>query len=404
MSTDQFYRNVSQMEPMLPSPIPKHLAELAIELTRQSGALGSILHPFTRIGVIELLREMNCYYSNLIEGHKTHPLDIQRALKQDFSQDPAKRALQLESVAHIQVQKLIEEQLHTKPETLICSSEFLSWIHHAFYSRLPDSLKIISNAQHAEEHVVAGELRNRAVIIVGSHIPPHHTTLEAFLKRFADVYTPKALEPIQQIIAVAASHHRLAWIHPFLDGNGRVVRLFSDAYLRQIRLDGHGLWTMARGLARHRARYMQALAMADSSRQGDLDGRGNLSQKGLIDFCQFFLETALDQVQFMESLLNPTFLKKRIERFVQEQVDRSQLKPEAVFILQAVLLNGELSRGEATQAAGMSERSGRDLLKTLLTQELLVSTSPKGPVRLGFPIFAVEHYFPNLYMHSENSG
>ena len=141
--------------------------------------------------------------------------------------------------------------------------------------------------------------------------------------------------------------------------------------------------------------------MADSVRQGDLDGRGNLSQKGLVEFCEFFLETAIDQVQFMSGLLELEFLKKRIVRFVYERVDRSQLKPEAIHVLHAVLLNGELSRGEATRASGMSERFGRDLLKILLKDELLVSSSPKGPVRLGFPLFAVEHYFPNLYRDPE---
>ena len=47
---------------------------------------------------------MNCYYSNLIEGHDTHPIDIERALKNDYSQDAHKRDLQLEAKAHIAVQ------------------------------------------------------------------------------------------------------------------------------------------------------------------------------------------------------------------------------------------------------------------------------------------------------------
>lgn len=44
---------------------------------------------------------MNCYYSNLIEGHDTHPTDIERALKNDYSNDPRKRDLQLVAKAHI---------------------------------------------------------------------------------------------------------------------------------------------------------------------------------------------------------------------------------------------------------------------------------------------------------------
>ncbi len=43
---------------------------------------------------------MNCYYSNLIEGHDTHPVDIERALRHDYSDDPRTRNLQLEAAAH----------------------------------------------------------------------------------------------------------------------------------------------------------------------------------------------------------------------------------------------------------------------------------------------------------------
>ena len=53
---------------------------------------------------------MNCYYSNLIEGHDTHPVDIERALKNDYSADSAKRNLQLEAKAHIAVQQWIDEE------------------------------------------------------------------------------------------------------------------------------------------------------------------------------------------------------------------------------------------------------------------------------------------------------
>jgi Fic family protein len=65
-------------------------------------------------GLIEplssLVREMNCYYSNLIEGHNTHPVDIQRALFGDKSGDPKKRDLQQEAIAHVAVQRWIDER------------------------------------------------------------------------------------------------------------------------------------------------------------------------------------------------------------------------------------------------------------------------------------------------------
>jgi len=63
---------------------------------------------------------MNCYYSNLIEGHETHPRDIDRALAKDYAKEPKKRSLQLEAVAHIDSElaqaalKMMESNMHAE--------------------------------------------------------------------------------------------------------------------------------------------------------------------------------------------------------------------------------------------------------------------------------------------------
>src|SRR4051794_16053086 len=103
----ELYYQESAMEPMLPTAGAAGLAELSATLLRKSAELGAALHPITRASVATLLRPMNSYYSNLIEGHNTHPLDIEKALHNDYSADSSKRALQLESKAHIEVQLLI---------------------------------------------------------------------------------------------------------------------------------------------------------------------------------------------------------------------------------------------------------------------------------------------------------
>lgn len=142
------------------------------------------------------------------------------------------------------------------------------------------------------------------------HIAPAASHLTSFLDRFKNVYDGQSLKQIDQIIAVAASHHRLAWIHPFLDGNGRVTRLFTHRYFIKARIDGHGMWTVSRGFALNREAYVSALAEADSHRESDYDGRGNLSNKGLCDFCAYFLDTALGQIGYMSSLLELDEIKK----------------------------------------------------------------------------------------------
>jgi len=92
------------MEPLLVSESSRHranLADLALDLTEKSTQLKSSLPPSIVKSLSELVRAMNCYYSNLIEGHDTHPVDIERAMNEDFSHDPKQRDLQLEAKARI---------------------------------------------------------------------------------------------------------------------------------------------------------------------------------------------------------------------------------------------------------------------------------------------------------------
>ena len=168
--------------------------------------------------------------------------------------------------------------------------------------------------------------------------------LPRFLERFEQVYGK--LGRTDSIIAAASAHHRLLWIHPFLDGNGRVARLMSHASLLET-LDTGGVWSVARGLARSAEVYKQHLAACDVSRRNDLDGRGNLSEEALAAFTGYFLETCLDQVAFMEGLVQPDRLRTRILLWAEEEIRFDNLPSKAEKILEAILYRGELPRGEA---------------------------------------------------------
>jgi len=158
--------------------------------------------------------------------------------------------------------------------------------------------------------VIPGKIRETEVI-VGRHVPPLAENIDRFMERFEQAYDPNRLSQVQQIIAIAASHHRFVWIHPFLDGNGRVVRLLSHAYFLYTGI-GCSLWSVSRGLAKNVEEYKSALMAADAPRKGDLDGRGTLSQENLIRFCVFFLESCIDQIRFMKKLIDPDELQKNV--------------------------------------------------------------------------------------------
>lgn len=390
------YSKQTQMEPMLPSDPSGELQDLIIEVVRCSAALGSSVHRETARGVAELVRSMNSYYSNLIEGHNTHPVDIERALAKDYSGDPARRALQMESVAHIEVQRLAELLIEEDPETDICSKEFLCLIHRQFYDHLPEQFKEVKAPDGTVRIVEPGELREDEVE-VGRHFAPVASSLPLFLERFSEAYNPGGLDSVTRVLAAAAAHHRLAWIHPFLDGNGRVARIFTHAYLKKAEVHGQGMWAISRGLARNRSDYLTALAEADEHRRGDLDGRGNLTERGLVSFCGFFLKTALDQINFMRRLLDLDGMQKRIEAYAQQQALIENLPKESGRLLKEIFIRGKLPRGEAALLTGKAERTGRRIVKQLLEQKLLLSDSDKGSLKLAFPVKAVGYYFPRLY-------
>ena len=399
------YKNISEMEPLLPSGSPE-LEDLACEVVSRSAALGGQLHPVTQRSVVELLRLINSYYSNLIEGHSTHPVDIERAMREEYSNDPAKRDLQQESLAHIRCQREIEERLQGDPDINPADRNFIVWLHRIFYEQMPPELRQVRNKDTGEVlEVVPGEVRQHEVQ-VAHHYGPFADYLEAFLDRFASVYSPVKHHGIMPLIATAASHHRLMWIHPFLDGNGRVTRLYTDACLLKMPLRGYGLWNVSRGLARQRSDYMAALSQADAQRRNDYDGRGNLSGENLVAFCRFFLSTCIDQIDFMDGLLKLDGLLERIKGYVSLREAKliaaptqgeQSLKPEAAYMLQEVLLRGEIGRGEIVRVSGMAERTGRMLLGQLLDEGLLVSGTPKGAVRLGLPVHVAGFLLPNLY-------
>jgi Fic family protein len=386
--------SIASMEPMLPPAADQILEDLAAQLLVASSALAGQLNPLVVQSLGDLVRSMNCYYSNLIEGHDTSPRDIDRAMASDYSTDPKRRVLQYEARAHIEVQAMIDrgECPHAVPSSIEC----IRWLHFEFCSRLPNDLLWVTNPDTGERlRVTPGELRAVSVK-VGRHVPPAPEHLGVLLNRFDEAYGSPRLSRISKIINTGAAHHRFLWIHPFLDGNGRVARLLSYAMLREAGV-GSSLWSVARGLSRSVERYRSALSAADSERRGDFDGRGALSLEGLKEFCVFFLETCRDQVEFMHSLLQPALLLRRMKLYVDDQVSSDRLPRASMGLLREALLTGEIERGRAAELTGYQERRARDVLGALLDAGLLVSSSPKGPVRLGFPIDALESWLPRLY-------
>jgi len=385
---------VSLMEPLLIGEGSRHrgaLTDLALDLAQKSSGFRRSLPESLLVSLADLVRAMNCYYSNLIEGHDTHPIDIERALKNDYSNDARKRDLQLEAKAHITVQKWIDSGgLAGRALT----SDGIREVHRRFCEELPDDLLWVEDATTKKRvRVVPGELRANDVA-VGAHIAVSPGAVPRFLKRFEDVY--RAVSKTELILGAAAAHHRMVWIHPFVDGNGRVARLMSHAMLLNM-LDTGAVWSVARGLARKVDDYKKHLAACDATRRNHLDGRGNLSEEALAAFTDFFLRTCIDQVKFMEDLMQPDRLRARILLWAEEEIRLDALPPKSGNILEAVLYRGELPRGDAASAVGAGERHARRIVSALLERGVLTSDGARAPLRLVFPAALAARWMPGLF-------
>lgn len=386
--------SIGLLEPMVIPESSRHrgaLVDLAVELTAQSAAFrGSLPHGVAH-ALAHLVRAMNCYYSNLIEGHNTHPIDIERALKNDYSVDPEKRNLQLEAKAHIAVQAWIDDKGLIGPTT---TANAIREIHRRFYELLPDDLRWVDNPDSGERlPVLPGEFRHTHVR-VGRHISISPGAVPRFLKRFEDAYA--RLGRTDTILAIAAAHHRLAWIHPFLDGNGRVGRLMSHAMLLDA-LDTGGIWSVARGLARNESTYKKHLAACDLPRRNDLDGRGHLSEEALAEFTRFFLETCIDQVRFMRDLVDPNRLRRRILHWAEDATREGMLPAKSGQVLEAVLFRGELPRADVPALLGVTDRQARRITSALTEYGVLVSEGTRAPLVLTFPASLAHQWMPGLF-------
>lgn len=388
----------ARIEPARLDETSEAINDVVAELTRASAVLGAGLHPRTAASLAALMRTMNAYYSNLIEGHVTRPRDIERALAGELDVGKERRDLQLEAASHVRVQADVDAlaAAHRLPEP--ASMEFLKTLHRAFYKDVPSDMLRLSGHDGGIAIMRPGEWRAHARhdVAVGRHIPPSSAVVPSFMRYFEERYRIAPLGAASRITAMAAAHHRLNYIHPFPDGNGRVSRLMSHAMAHAAGIGAGGLWSISRGLARgleNRNDYKRMMDHADMPRQGDLDGRGNLSQRALSDFVLWFLSVALDQVLFMSSLLDLGTLSGRLHAYARSS---THLRPEAGRLLEEALVRGEVRRGDVARIAGVSERTGRRLLADLQAEGLLASDAPKGAVSLRFPAATLDVLFPRL--------
>ncbi len=415
-----------QFEPLMPSQAAMApLLERASDLTRVATVLGQAPGAAAQAELRTLLRSMNSYYTNRIEGEHTRPSDIERALGQDFSADLDLARRQRLAVAHIRTEAACEDAVDRRLATEIqvgdsgtdgskgggedaaegraraarwlYSAPALCWLHGELFDGLPAADLLLSDGSALRP----GELRTQGVA-VGQHEAPAWASLPAFLARWEQVYAG-ARRGEAALVALAAAHHRLAWMHPFVDGNGRVARLQTHLLLRAWGLS-NGLWSPLRGFARTQARYKALLQAADEHRRGDLDGRGNLTQTGLVDWVHYVLDVCIDQVEFMTRQLSVQGMRERIQAALAFEVAavKSGVREEALMPLHYLFATqSELGRADFKAMTGLGERVATATIAALLQRGFVATHTPYGALRFAVPRHALRFYFPALWPEAE---
>jgi Fic family protein len=393
------------MFPLLPGyhVMDTVLRPMAAEVIAQATQLAAHGMPQLRKLLHEALRSMNSFYTNKIEGQHTEPLLIERALHQDFSKQPTEARKQRIAVAHIETERWGEAAYPNFDATQFFEPAVVQAIHaHLHAQLLPEDL-IQTGDNDARQPVRPGEWREVGVQI-GRHIPPDPKTVPDFMEMWYNTYRQSSLGE-SAVIALMAAHHRLTWIHPFVDGNGRTARLHTYLGLHALGLT-QGLWSPMRGLAREQQRYYSHLISADQDRQGDYDGRGLLTEKGLVEFIQFLMNVCLDQITFMGSMLDIAAFEGRLAQMLAAEATREStrdLKVDAAAPLAYLATIKSLERVKFKSMMGLSDRTANRVLADLFKLGVITSKTPKGPVELALPLHLFRYLFPRLWPEAEVS-
>lgn len=395
--------DISQFQPLFPEEhVLGPLHELAAELVTECHTLRGQAGVAIVRALSPKLRAMNSYYTNKIEGQHTRPAEIERAIQKNFNADAGLARKQRVAVAHMEVEQQLELALTKTARGEIFSPLLVCEIHGLLYSKLPEADRVSDEG----DPIVPGKYRTKDVK-AGRHVAPPCKDVAGLMEGWAERYR-KLAGAEALLIGAACSHHRLAWIHPFIDGNGRAARLHTHLVLHAMGLT-QGLWSPMRGLARTQEQYYARLNNADLARRNDLDGRGPLSQEELVAFASYFLGVCLDQVRFMRGRLDLASVRDRLKSlllYLQEQPwkigsEKSVVKLNALEALHYVAMAGPVERSRFVAMMGLGDRTGRRVLASLLDFGVLTEASPRSPVSFGVPLSSLRFLFPNLWPEAE---
>ncbi|KNC07010.1 cell filamentation protein Fic [Pseudomonas sp. RIT-PI-a] len=369
---------------------------MAEQLPFQAGKLCGVLPTESARRIGGLMRITSSYYSNLIEGQYTEPASLSANAPR---RNP--KVLTKLAVSHIGAQEALERLLRTpRGSTMEWAGMFAPSLVARVHRRLFAGAGQAELALTDGRELVPGQLRNVSEknVMVGDHFAPAWQSILPMMSRLQAVYG-RIGDQRTRLLGALAYHHRLAFVHPFEDGNGRVVRMLTHLQLAKLGLVSP-LWSLSRGLARQQDEYYRRLRSADQPRRGDLDGRGQLTQSGLLEFVEFMLQVCLDQMKYIEHAMGMATLRQRLERAIafEPRFEQAGIKQEVARALHILLTHGEVSRSDFKIYTGLHDRVASGQLNKLVTLGLVDAPSVKSrQLYPGLPVWFAQLLFPDLH-------
>ncbi|WP_260959200.1 Fic family protein [Pseudomonas citri] len=386
------------LDPVLPEHLPDSLIQAADQLPRKAEFLAGRLADETSKQLAGLLRITNTYYSNLIEGHRTEIADLQAART-----TPKRERKELKELAvqHMTQQEVMERLFRMRPAdsfSTMFDPKLIATLHRRLFKDASRQELTLGDGRMMEP----GRLRTEEneQVQVGTHVAPSATAVLPMLEHL-QLHYGRIKDPRRQLIAALASHHRVALVHPFLDGNGRVTRMLTHLQLVHLGLKPF-LWSLSRGLARRQDEYYRFLALADRPREGDYDGRGQLSQHHYFNFIEFMLDVCHDQIEYMTTSLNPAKLREQVVHVfsTDPELRRAGIRPTSAAAVLALLTQGAMPRAEFKVFTGLKDRLATEELSRLIEAGIVVSSTPRSrTVKAGLPARFAGLIFANLHFH-----
>jgi len=189
------------------------------------------------------------------------------------------------------------------------------------------------------------------------HVPGYMAELVSFINRDH----PRKYD----LMKVALAHHRFGWIHPFGNGNGRVVRLLTYALLIKYGFNvqaGGRLLNPTAVFCNDRERYYSMLALADLG-----------TPAGLEKWCEYVLSGVLEEMKKIDRLTDFSYLQRHILLPALDFAkDRQLITPGESAILAQAIAEGTFKAGDLAKVMpGLSAGQRTYQIRKLVEQKML---------------------------------